>query len=133
MRALSAVVASLAGLQLLLGALLRHTGHGLVWHAVGAATLFIGGGWMIARVYRTEALAALRRGSRRLGSVLCLQVVLGVLALAQREQVGIITAHVALGALVLVQTVVLAWDAQRLTRSRRVAGYVPAVPEQAAA
>jgi heme A synthase len=133
LRSLSVGVASLAGVQLLIGALLRHTGQGLAWHVLGAAFLFTGCGGLIVRVHRMGASAEQRRGSRRLGGLLGLQGVLGALALAQREHVGIITAHVALGALVLVQTVALAWDAQRLTRSRRVAGYVPAVPEQVAA
>ena len=133
LRALSVVVASLAGVQLLLGAVLRHTGQGLAWHVMGAAMLFIGCGWLIVQAHRARAPSELMRGSHRLGGLVCLQVVLGGLTLAHGEQVGIITAHVALGALVLAQAVVLAWETRRLTCSRRVAVRTATVSEQVTA
>ena len=133
LRALSVPVAFLAGLQLLLGAVLRHTGYGLAWHVMGAVMLFIGCGWLIVRAHRAGAPSELIRGSRRLGGLVCLQVVLGGLTLAHGEQIGIITAHVALGALVLAQAVVLAWDTRRLTCSRRVAVRTAPVSEQVTA
>jgi protoheme IX farnesyltransferase len=54
---------------------------------------------------------------RRLAWLVALQWLLGLLALWRREHVLIVTAHVGLGALVLAQAVVLAWQACRMTRA----------------
>jgi cytochrome c oxidase assembly protein subunit 15 len=111
LRPLSAMVAILAGSQVLIGAMLRHTGFGLSWHVTGAVLLVLGCGIVVIRAQRFAASSAVRQGARRLGGLVGLQVGLGILALAQREHVGLMTAHVGLGALVLAQTVMLAWDA----------------------
>ena len=111
LRPLSAVVAILAGSQVLIGAMLRHTGVGLSWHVTAAALLVLGCGIVVIRAQRSAVSSAVRQGARRLGGLVGLQVGLGWLALATREQVGFITAHVGLGALVLAQAVLLMWDA----------------------
>jgi cytochrome c oxidase assembly protein subunit 15 len=112
LRPLSAALALLAGVQLLLGALLRHTGYGLSWHIGGAVLLALGSAILLVRTYRRAAPSVMRQGARRLGGLVGLQVGLGLLALATREQTGFITAHVGLGALVLAQAVLLAWQGQ---------------------
>jgi len=111
LRPLSAVVAILAGSQLLIGAMLRHTGFGLSWHVTAAVLLVLGCGIVVIRAQRSAVSSAVRQGTRRLGGLVGLQVGLGLLALATREQVGFITAHVGLGALVLAQAMLLMWDA----------------------
>lgn len=111
LRSLSAVVAILAGSQLLIGAVLRHTGFGLSWHVTGAVLLVLGCGIVVIRAHRSAVSSAVRQGARRLGGLVGLQVGLGILALAPHGQVGLVTAHVGLGSLVLAQTVMLVWDA----------------------
>jgi cytochrome c oxidase assembly protein subunit 15 len=111
LRSLSAAVAALAGAQLLIGAMLRHTGFGLHWHVAGAVLLVLGSAALLVRTHRWAAPFSVRQGARRLGGLVGLQVGLGIVALAFREPVGLVTAHVGLGALVLAQTVMLAWDA----------------------
>ena len=130
-RLLGTTVAGLAGLQLLLGAILRHTGGGMGWHLGGAVLLLLGIGGMIARTAQAaKPPAALRTGSRRLGIVLLVQLVLGGLAWWQREAVAIETAHVAVGALLLAQAVLVAWHAWRLTCPPRAALRPAGLPEQ---
>jgi len=111
LRPLSAVVAALAGAQLLIGALLRHTGYGLRWHVAGAVLLVLGSAALLVRTHRAVTPSSVRQGTRRLGGLVGLQVGLGLLALAPHGQVGLATAHVGLGALVLAQTVMLVLDA----------------------
>jgi len=127
------MMAMLAALQLVLGAMLRHTGSGLRWHVAGAVLLVLGCAALLVRTHRLAAPSAVRQGAQRLGGLVGLQVILVILALAQREEVGLITAHVALGALLLAQSVVLAWDARRLTQPRSLAVRGASVSEQVVA
>jgi cytochrome c oxidase assembly protein subunit 15 len=110
LRPLSIAVAVLAGAQLLLGALLRHTGYGLSWHIAGAVLLVLSSMVLLVRAHQLAMPLPVRRGVQRLGMLVGLQVGLGVLAWMTREQVGVVTAHVGLGALVLAQTALLAWE-----------------------
>ena len=41
---------------LVLGALLRHTGHGLTWHLGGAACLLVTWGWIMHRLRQCQAI-----------------------------------------------------------------------------
>lgn len=109
---LGVAAAVLAASQLLLGAMLRHTGHGVLWHVSGAIVLAVAVGWFVRRLHvATTAPRACLRMGRRLAWLVALQWLLGFLALWRREHVLIVTAHVGLGALVLAQAVVLAWQA----------------------
>jgi hypothetical protein len=102
-------LAAAAFLQLFLGAVLRHTGSGLMFHLLGAG-LF--------------AVLAARSGSLHLGLLLMLQLALGVGAYLARKttvlsslplSVGLPTAHLAVGALILASAFVLAsrkWTAR---------------------
>lgn len=105
-----AMLACAAFLQLFLGAVLRHTGSGLMLHLLGAG-LF--------------TLIAARSGSLHLGVLLLVQLALGMGAYLARKttvlsslplSVGLPTAHLAVGALILASAFVLAsrkWTAPR--------------------
>jgi protoheme IX farnesyltransferase len=112
--ALSRAVAASAAGQLLLGAVLRHTGRGLAAHLAGAVLLAFGAGWLLARTRGAGAPPAVRAMARRLAGLVAAQWGLGLASLWRREDVLLVTAHVGVGALVLAQAVVLAWQARRL-------------------
>ncbi|MBI4343470.1 MAG: protoheme IX farnesyltransferase [Candidatus Omnitrophica bacterium] len=112
------LAALLAALQLLLGAMTRHTGLGLWWHAANAAALLLAGAWLAARLAGQAGLpAGLRAQAWRLPGLLLAQIMLGVVMLGHRQAVALRTAHVALGALVLAQSVLLAWELLRRNAS----------------
>ena len=117
LRTASLLVAVLAGLQLFLGAVIRHTGTGVWLHALGAITLAVSAGWCGARLVRTSAWPpALRAHGWRLLGLVGLQLLAGLLVLRHRGVVTLRTAHVAIGALVLAQALLLAWELRRRTR-----------------
>ena len=62
----------------------------------------------------------LHAGSRRLAGLVGLQVMLGGAAWWRPEQVALVTAHVAVGSLVLAQAVVVAWQAARVRRGASI-------------
>jgi heme a synthase len=126
--------------QLILGAVMRHTGSGLaipdvplafgrllppigsyhvaiafahrVWALVVAGLIF----WTWARIVRVHASdAALRRPAWLLVVMVLGQVLLGMATVASRKAPLIATAHVGLGALVLVTAFVLTLRAYRRT------------------
>lgn len=108
LRALGLVLAALAALQLVLGAVLRHTGGGLAWHLTGAACLLAAWGWLMQRIRQLQGVRHLLCASvQRLGFLLVLQMVLGGLSWWYRAHVGVVTLHVGIGALVLAQAVLL--------------------------
>lgn len=111
----------LAGVQLVLGAILRHTGIGLAWHLAGAATLVLLTGGLVQRT-RHEATSSMRFHAdvQRLVGLMALQVMLGGVAWWRPTQVALVTAHVAVGSLVLAQAVVVAWQAARVRRGASI-------------
>lgn len=84
--------------QLVLGAVLRHTGGALTLHLIGAATVLLMTGRLLQRTRRDPAIF---RGTLALALGVIGQLLLGVLAWRQREQVLVTTAHQALGALLV--------------------------------
>ena len=106
-------------LQLILGALYRHNGLGIVPHITGALGVSVMVVWLAVRILsRFEREGRLTRGARALLGLVAVQSFLGIAAYIMRlkfsdapqpmppvVQVG--TAHVALGALVLAQSVAL--------------------------
>ncbi len=107
-------------LQLLLGAIFRHTQSGILPHLLGALLVTLLGGWLIARVFLSpQAFSGLTGAATLLGVLLALQLLLGLaswllrLAAADAVQpefplVAVTTAHVAVGALLLANGVILA-------------------------
>jgi cytochrome c oxidase assembly protein subunit 15 len=112
--------------QLLFGAFFRHNGMKVMWHLAWFLVVFTVLMWMIMRVLRGyREVAELRRPVFCLMGLLMLQILLGFGAFVTRVVMSssepepmmslVITtvAHVAVGALLLANTVVLAIEARR--------------------
>jgi len=113
---LTAGVAIMAAMQLLLGAVLRHTGDGVGWHVVGAIALAASAVWMLRRAQTAaDAPAALRSGMARVAALILAQLGLGIAAWRDSQHAIVVTGHVVLGALILAQAVWLVWQARRHT------------------
>lgn len=111
-----ALAAVLLFFQLILGASLRHTGSGLVWHLLGAAAAF----WAVTRAAMQGLEAPRLRGlSMGVAGLILLQLFLGIGALIGRSSRTIAhlallpTLHQAAGALILGMTVVWTLKAWR--------------------
>ena len=150
LRVLGIGVSLLAAIQLILGAVIRHTGLAVSAHIGGAAALTVSVGWLSGRVRRLrkqcsqaqESSLHLRRRdflrrprptagcparsqasvlqplwiqARRLVILLGAQLVLGISVFAHRSAVLLKTAHHGIGILIVVQTVMLAWELMRHT------------------
>jgi cytochrome c oxidase assembly protein subunit 15 len=88
--------------QLLLGAIVRHAGVALVPHIVGAMAVAGMTGWIAWRVIRDRFRhQPLIGATATLLACLVGQLALGVLTLLHRDHVVLVTAHVAVGALLL--------------------------------
>ena len=122
---LSLLAAILAAGQLVLGAVIRHTGHAVAWHIGGALALMGTTGWLLWRLRELRrAVPTLWRAGWRLAGVMSVQAGLGAAVFLHRGSLLLRTAHVGCGALVLAQAVVLAWELLR-----RGAAPVPAPGE----
>ncbi len=116
LRLLGGGVAVLAAGQLLLGAVIRHTGHAVPMHLAGALSLAVLTVWLGRWLARLGAVgSSLRASAWRVAALLALQLILGGLVWVQRSIVLLRTAHVAVGALFLAQAVMLAWELRRRT------------------
>jgi heme a synthase len=143
MRQLSSWTVAAVYAQLILGAALRHSKAGLLWHVIGAFVVTILAVWTVARVYKYYAnVAALFRPAMILGILLAAQLSLGVgsylVRLASREDVqpgalmvAVTTAHVATGAAVLVTSLVLALRCRRLLIPAEAKLQMTSVPQEA--
>ncbi|MDP3723863.1 MAG: heme o synthase [Candidatus Omnitrophota bacterium] len=114
---LGVVLALLVVLQVGLGAVVRHTGSALPFHAATAIALLVAAGWMGWWVSRQRCDGVVKASVWRLFALLCVQGLLGAALLASRG-VWLRTSHVALGALVVAQAVLLAWEANRAVGRR---------------
>ena len=108
-------IAVVAALQLMFGAIIRHTGGGLRWHLGGAIILMGVAGWFVWHLaQRRGHCPTLWPHALRLLGVLSGQLLLGLAVFMHRNRIGLSTGHVALGALVLAQAIVLAWETYRV-------------------
>ena len=125
-------------LQLLLGAIFRHTQSGILPHLLGALLVTVLAAWLIARVFRSpQAPSGLTGAATLLGILLAVQLLLGLvswlsrLATAHAVQpefpvVAVTTAHVAVGALILANGLILALQSCRVrSEESRVVSWVP--------
>ena len=111
LRRVGVSVAVLAAMQLMLGAVIRHTGRGVPAHVICAAALVLVSLWFASLLVRyRRTTPRLWSHAVRLLLWLGIQVSLGLSVFLHRADVLIRTAHVAIGALVLAQAVVLAWQ-----------------------
>ncbi len=158
LRLLSAVTVAIVFLQVLAGALVRHTGAGLaipdfplafgrLWppaatgpvayqmlHRLGAVVVAAFVIWTVAAtMHRHGDLPALRRPALALALLLAWQIYLGAAIIWTRRAVVPTTTHVLSGALVLVTSVVLALRAGRLLAPRAAGRRDAAAPARAAA
>lgn len=116
-RGLGIAATAASFLQLVAGAVTRHTGAGLAVHLVGAAAVLILGALFASNLMLTP----LRGGARLLTTLLCGQIVLGFAAwmfhASKLERpvplMILVTLHVAAGALVLATTLVLTLNGRR--------------------
>ncbi len=115
--ALARSAALLAAAQLILGAVIRHTGRALMAHMTGAVLLLAAAAWAAARAWRWRHRApAVWAAAGWLLLLLLGQLVLGVSVFFHRGSLPLRTGHVLIGSLVLVQAVLLAWEAARAFR-----------------
>lgn len=113
-------------LQLLLGAIFRHTKSGVSLHLLGALVVTFLSAWLIIVIYRNQQEAqSLVRLATLLGVLILMQLFLGLVSLVLRwvtvnvvqpefPVVIVTTAHVALGALVLANSLVMTFESLRI-------------------
>jgi len=111
--------------QLMLGAVLRHTGAALMPHVVGAIVVVTMTVRLVWWSRQDAAMARVRSMAITLLIGVGLQVCLGALSLAFRNQALITTSHLAVGALLLAQSCCITWLACRLTGRVSPARQVP--------
>lgn len=138
LRQSAVVMAGSVFIQLILGALYRHNGIGALPHALGAVVVAVLALWLAVRIlsrFMTEDRLA--RPAKSLVALVAVQIFLGVVAYMLRLQfrdapqpmpplIRVSTAHVAVGALVLAQCVVLTLQVFRLVVSPTAATVEPA-------
>lgn len=124
-------------LQLLLGAIFRHTQSGLLPHLLGALLVTVLAVWLMAQVFQSRQLpSGLTGAATLLGILLALQLLLGLaswlLRLAASDAVqpefpvvAVTTAHVAVGALILANGLILALQSWRVRPEASRAGSGP--------
>lgn len=113
---LSRIVAALAVIQVVLGAVVRHTGYAVLPHLVIAFLLLLHVGLLIRRIVSDPGAAHVRAHAWRLLGFVGAQVALGFIVFWHRGLLLARTGHVAFGALVLAQVVLLTWEAHRVAR-----------------
>jgi cytochrome c oxidase assembly protein subunit 15 len=130
--------------QLILGAAYRHSGMGVAPHVVGGCVVTMLVAWVVARIMMKFSQArALLRPALLLGTLLMLQVSLGLGAylakMAGRNApqplppvVNMTTAHVAVGALVLVTSLYLTYQSYRFLTAPPAADKIAPAPHGAA-
>ncbi len=126
LRQLAVAATGAVFIQLVLGAAFRHKGFGIIPHVLGAGAVTVTIVWLVGRILtRHREEPRLRRPAIWLGVLLALQLALGVAsywmlaAFRNAPQplppvVGVTTAHVAVGALVLAASLVITYQAFRL-------------------
>jgi cytochrome c oxidase assembly protein subunit 15 len=139
-RCSAAMMTGMIYVQLILGALMRHTGAGLAIpdfplalgrvippftsqavmihyaHRVGALLVTLGIGWTVSRVLRHYYEASyLRRPAFVLLGLIVIQLTLGALTIWTQRAVLPMTAHVAVGAAVLATSLILTLRVYRFT------------------
>lgn len=113
-------------LQLLLGAIFRHTKSGISLHLLGALVVTFLSAWLIIVIYRSrQENPSLVRLATLLGILILVQLFFGVISLVLRwvtvhavqpelPVVIVTTAHVALGALVLANSLIVTFESFRI-------------------
>ena len=144
LRLLTAVTTGLILVQLVVGAVYRHSGKGLDLHIVGAGVVTMFVAYLVTRMLlKFSQTPQLLRPALALGGLLVVQISLGlasyVVKMADRTApqplppvVNTTTAHVAVGALVLLSSLYLTYQAHRFLAPRAEAAKVVSAPHGAA-
>jgi cytochrome c oxidase assembly protein subunit 15 len=129
--------------QLILGAAYRHAGLGVAPHIVGACVVTALSTWVVVRVLKDFShQPRLARPAVLLGSLLLVQLVLGIgsyfmiiatanAGVTMRAIVDITSAHVAVGALLLLSSLHLTYQSYRFLTLRAAEGNLAAAPQKA--
>ncbi|MBI3292596.1 MAG: COX15/CtaA family protein [Elusimicrobia bacterium] len=132
---LSVLTTAFLYLQLVLGAVLRHTQAGLIPHLVGAALVVLHVGFLIVRALKvSETSRRLLRPAGWLGGLFLLQLILGGGALfttmgkqtlnhPMAARVLLTTAHMAVGTLMLATALVLVFRTSQLAARIKQGGH----------
>ncbi len=113
--------------QLVMGAIMRHGGSGIVWHLMGAAAASLAAGWLGASAL-TRREPSLSGPAAGLLGLLAVQLVLGLSTAEFRTvasprtnpaMIAVATTHLAVGALLLGTAVLLAFRLFRLETAGR--------------
>jgi cytochrome c oxidase assembly protein subunit 15 len=125
---IGALAVSALWCQLVMGAVMRHGGSGIVWHLLGACAASLAAGWLgAAALARRETF--LNGPAAALLALLAVQLVLGLSTAefrsvphprADRFMIATATTHLAVGALLLGTAVLLAFRLFRLKNRRAV-------------
>jgi cytochrome c oxidase assembly protein subunit 15 len=131
-------------LQLILGAIYRHSKDGIITpHVVGACVVTLLVGWVVSTVLmRFSKQAGLLRPALLLGTLVVVQLVLGIgsyfMKMAERSApqplppvVDITTAHVTTGALILLTSLYLTYQARRFLTDPKEELKIASSPHQA--
>jgi cytochrome c oxidase assembly protein subunit 15 len=125
LRHLAAATTGATLLQLILGAVYRHSGMSVAPHVAGACLVTLLVGWVITRIVtKYSGQAALLKPAMFLGVLVMIQLTLGMGAYIVKtanqnpvpplpQVVALTTTHVAVGALLLVTSLYLTYQAQR--------------------
>jgi len=144
LRLLTVVTTSLILVQLVVGAVYRHSGKGLDLHIAGAGVVTMFVAYLVTRILlKFSQTPALLRPALFLGGLLVVQISLGigsyVVKMADRNApqplppvVNMTTAHVAVGALVLLASLYLTYQAHRFLAPRVEEAKVVSAPHGAA-
>jgi len=144
LRLLTAVTTGIILLQLVVGAVYRHSGKGLDLHIAGAGVVTMLVAYLVTRILlKFPQTPALLRPALLLGGLLVVQISLGigsyVVKMADRNApqplppvVDTTTAHVAVGALVLLTSLYLTYQAHRFLAPRAEEAKVLSAPHGAA-
>jgi cytochrome c oxidase assembly protein subunit 15 len=144
LRQLTVATTGVILVQLVLGAAYRHSGMGVEPHVLGACVVTMLVAWVVARiVLRFWQEPELLRPALLLGALVMLQLSLGigayVVKMADRNApqplppvVNMTTAHVAMGALVLVTSLYLTYQTHRFLTAPNEAVRIASAPHRAA-
>ena len=118
---LSAVMFGVVYLQLIFGAILRHTQTGLGLHVGGALAVIFCVSRLLLQALDTPRDRLLLRRILWLVILIGIQVGLGLLSISKLKSVPLVTGHVVTGALILATTLVICLDSGTCSKS---AGFV---------
>lgn len=115
---LSAVTFAAVFLQLILGAVLRHTHAGLGAHIGGAMAVVFCAGRLSYRLLQRPRDPVLSRNAFWLCALIGVQLALGLASISKLKSVPIVTAHVATGALILATSLIIFLESLRRSNEK---------------